>query len=284
VANKEQVALLIQGAEKWNEWRKANPDKLIDLSGADLSGTKLSNVNLKKANLREANLMVADLSGADLTDADLRSVNLMAANLAGANLTNADISGADLTEADLEGAIRDTIFTLSSYASQDLAMVPDKGYILFDTPQQMQVGISEIISIRISKHKTKQFFRELRHFQANKSIETVKISRVMTAELKGDNFKIDALSSEEQIIEDDDLTQWEWNVTPVRQGTQKLIAIITIILKVEDEKGVKTLPVLEKELQVQVNRLYSTKDFISRNWQWLIASAALPIAGLILSR
>ncbi|MEM6432270.1 MAG: pentapeptide repeat-containing protein [Cyanobacteria bacterium P01_D01_bin.115] len=124
MVNEEQVALLKQGAEAWNQWRKDNPDAAIDLigtdlidvtlSGADLFGTNLrdanlSDANLYEANLREANLREANLVGADLRNADLGGVilndaNLFRANLSGANLSGANLSGANLMATDLSGA------------------------------------------------------------------------------------------------------------------------------------------------------------------------------------
>jgi uncharacterized protein YjbI with pentapeptide repeats len=139
MAIKEQVKLLKQGAQEWNEWRKKNPLIEIDLEEADfeeadLSGAILVKVNFIKANLvgaklgkayfdaaylceadlKGADLQEAELLLADLTDADLRSANLAGANLyrislrgailRGTNLMEADLREADLNGADLNGA------------------------------------------------------------------------------------------------------------------------------------------------------------------------------------
>ena len=45
MANPEQVALLKRGVEKWNQWRKDNPDIEIDLMGANLSKAHLDKVH-----------------------------------------------------------------------------------------------------------------------------------------------------------------------------------------------------------------------------------------------
>ena len=46
MANEEHVALLRQGVEVWNAWRRENPDIRPDLCRADLDGTVFMNVNL----------------------------------------------------------------------------------------------------------------------------------------------------------------------------------------------------------------------------------------------
>jgi uncharacterized protein YjbI with pentapeptide repeats len=52
MANQEQLALLKNSVEEWNEWRRNNPDVIIDLMDANLV-----NVNLMDANLINANLV-----------------------------------------------------------------------------------------------------------------------------------------------------------------------------------------------------------------------------------
>src|SRR5450755_1608167 len=89
MANQDQLALLQQGGNTWNDWRLYNPDIVPNLSEANLSNLNLSGANLSGANLR----------GANLSGANLRGANLSGANLRGANLSGADLSGADLSGA-----------------------------------------------------------------------------------------------------------------------------------------------------------------------------------------
>jgi len=84
MANPEHVAILKQGVEVWNQWRKENTQVAPDLFQADLRGADLRKADLREAVLRYADLSYAVLSGADLSEADLSGV---------------DLSGADWTEA-----------------------------------------------------------------------------------------------------------------------------------------------------------------------------------------
>lgn len=144
MASTEQLAILQQGVEVWNQWRTENPKIKIDLtkanlcnaklrevnlSGADLSGIDLSGAFLAEANFFDgtladgilvgtnlvgsflgfANLNGANLSEALIVDADLIDANLSGANLSGAslhhaNLYQAKLCGANLTEAGLIGS------------------------------------------------------------------------------------------------------------------------------------------------------------------------------------
>src|SRR5215211_2573399 len=76
MAKPEHVALLKEGLDGWNKWRRKNRLLEPDLSGANLSKKNLTkaalyHANLTKANLSAANLSMAWLSGVKLSGADL---------------------------------------------------------------------------------------------------------------------------------------------------------------------------------------------------------------------
>lgn len=96
MANQEQIALLSQGVEVWNEWRKDHPEVPINLSRANLT-----DIDLRAANLHKAIMIGANFMGANLSQANLCEVSLWKANLRGAILSKANLKDANLIEADL---------------------------------------------------------------------------------------------------------------------------------------------------------------------------------------
>lgn len=138
MANQEQINILKQGVERWNQWRDENPNEEIDLSQTDFNtaefgktqvtrrstfGTRgnapavrqstfrtggnastLQGVNLSGVNFSHAALHGTNFNGANLSEADLNDSDLMDANLFEANLTRAKLCRAKLRKADLEGA------------------------------------------------------------------------------------------------------------------------------------------------------------------------------------
>jgi Pentapeptide repeats (8 copies) len=129
MANQEHLAILNQGVEAWNQWRREYSDILPDFKEADLSDANLAGANLSGANFTRAYLKKADLSRADLRKANLNythfieaklinadlsralldgtnfcTANLLGADLSDANLTGANLSGANLINADLSRA------------------------------------------------------------------------------------------------------------------------------------------------------------------------------------
>jgi hypothetical protein len=101
MANPEHLAILKQGVEAWNRWRKQQPNLEVDLTRADLEDERLISVNFHGVNLKRATLRGANLSQADLTWANLIHANLSEASLTGADLRDAYLIDTDLHRADL---------------------------------------------------------------------------------------------------------------------------------------------------------------------------------------
>lgn len=99
MADANQLALLLESVEKWNEWKMAHYFERIELSEANLSGADLSGAILDSAWLKDADLSNAKLNGARLIGAYLKG-----ANLSGATFFEANLIRADFEEAQLRGA------------------------------------------------------------------------------------------------------------------------------------------------------------------------------------
>lgn len=124
MADKEQLDILTQSVDDWNEWRRKHKLLIPNFDGASLIGANLYCANLRNTSLIGVNLSGADLEGADfsnsiltgsslgganLRDSDfigaaLRGVMFIGANLCRANFRGADLSGADFDSADLSSA------------------------------------------------------------------------------------------------------------------------------------------------------------------------------------
>jgi uncharacterized protein YjbI with pentapeptide repeats len=98
MANEEQLAILDQGVEAWNDWRQENPAASIDFKRANLRNKQLENVNLAEADLNEAELSFAHLKNANFVFADMDHAVISFANLEGANLSAANLENAYLVD------------------------------------------------------------------------------------------------------------------------------------------------------------------------------------------
>lgn len=97
MANQQQLNLLKEKNDNWNNWREQHPDIKINLSNTNLTAIDLIFTDLSKANLRGADLSGAEIHLSSLVGADLREAKLIGAKLIGTNLSDADLRGANLS-------------------------------------------------------------------------------------------------------------------------------------------------------------------------------------------
>jgi uncharacterized protein YjbI with pentapeptide repeats len=126
MANEEHLAILRQGAEAWNAWRRKHLPLFIKpyLVGADLHTAYLPKVDLHWTDLRKINLRGVNLVGANFSQADLSFADLRGADLRAANLDEADLTGATLFRADLiRGTLRRANLSTANLGLADLRKV-----------------------------------------------------------------------------------------------------------------------------------------------------------------
>ena len=165
-----------------------------------------------------------------------------------------------LTPSDLPEIVKDELEKLSL------------GQILFNPSEEMQFGAKERVEVRIAKTITEDLTKGLKG-RGVPQIEKIKVGTFMKVRLTGDNFDIKAISHEEQLVEGEGFTHWDWDVVPLKSGTQSLLLTVTVRIKIPDygeEK--KDHPVFEKQIKVKVNLIYSTKHFTKSYWQWIVGT------------
>jgi hypothetical protein len=95
---------------------------------------------------------------------------------------------------------------------------------------------------------------------------------LMGVELRGSSFSIGALSPVEQLVVP--MARWEFDVTPVKSGSQTLTLCVTIRIDSPYVGGGRiAVPVLERDINIKVDMVYGTKRFVANNWQWLVGTA-----------
>jgi uncharacterized protein YjbI with pentapeptide repeats len=126
MSNRQAIALLEQGSQAWNDWRKHQQEarpvlehgQFRDawLNGLNLNGAKVGHTDFTRARLLNAKCVGASFehlvfTGADLTGTDFR----------GAHLSHIDFSSSDLSWANLRGAhVAHSRFTAGMLLGADL--------------------------------------------------------------------------------------------------------------------------------------------------------------------
>jgi uncharacterized protein YjbI with pentapeptide repeats len=115
MANEDHVIQIKRGVNRWNTWRKQNPNVVPDLDGANFG-----HVDLREADLRNASLRSANFSGVKLRGADLRGAKLDGAELGSAKLNGVKLDGATLSGANFRGAKLSGHFSSVSFSNVNL--------------------------------------------------------------------------------------------------------------------------------------------------------------------
>jgi uncharacterized protein YjbI with pentapeptide repeats len=121
MANLEHEAILRQGVEAWNQWRKDNPDIRPNLHMADFTGADLRGANFYCVDFGRANLSKAHLMGCIFAVSNLFAVDFRWSNLTEANLSKADLSLASMNDCVLSGVnVYGTVFYLTGLRNANL--------------------------------------------------------------------------------------------------------------------------------------------------------------------
>jgi hypothetical protein len=154
------------------------------------------------------------------------------------------------------------------------------GKVVFNPPNTMRLGVKERLEARISKDEDANLLKSLKG-RGVPQIEELKISEFMKVRLSGEDFNIIPLNEEEQIIGEKGYTEWAWDVTPKKRGKKTLHLHITLRIRLPFGEEKKDHPVMDKEIIIKVNPIYSATSFIVMNWKWILTALIVPLIGWI---
>jgi len=157
------------------------------------------------------------------------------------------------------------------------------GRLMFNPPDSMRLGTTERIEVRITRSPA-DLDDELRTNlvgRGHPQLRDVATSVSMEVTLRGSAFEVDVLSKPQQVVTDSDISTWEFDVRAVKRGMQSLQLCVNLRLLVDGQPDEwRSVPVMERTIDVQVSAPALVGTFIADNWQWL-AGTGLGLAGVI---
>jgi len=152
----------------------------------------------------------------------------------------------------------------------------DINYVMKDT---MLVGKTTIVNVTISESVSNDIIVDKVKSFTNENITTqvIRIAPLMRARLvdpTNENFTIVSISPDEQLVENDDFTKWEWDVTALKEGSNKLKLTVDVIY----DSGSKNVEVFEDFIYVYSDRTWWDNfiDFMDENWKWFLSTLMIP--------
>lgn len=148
------------------------------------------------------------------------------------------------------------------------------GHVAYKIPTEMKVRNTYQVIVRISK-STAKIYENI-----NGEVKTTTIPVTETMEVKlidpspDDRKMFDVIADNDaiQLVENDEsITQWTWNVTPIRTGQAHLKVMIAIITN-----GNKKETVYQDVVNVDTNLGKQIPFFFGKYWQWMLSTLVIP--------
>ncbi len=161
------------------------------------------------------------------------------------------------------------------------------GTMAYSVPEEMKVGNTYNIKLRISKDNNKiQLINGDRDITISDTsiksivtIESIRVEPIMSAQLVSDekSFEIKSLSTEVQNIEESGYTEWQWLIKPLKGGENFLKLVVKVRVKEDGQEFYKDITVFDKKIPVKSNTIFTVKSFLSQYWQWIMTTVIIPL-------
>jgi hypothetical protein len=155
------------------------------------------------------------------------------------------------------------------------------GTIAFNTPERVAlhetVQVQLVLGVRMGEDEL------VLRIEESGPVEThqIRVGDRMAARLvAGPGFEVQPITPEVQTITSIEPTEWRWNVTAIRGGTQRLELTLDALIDVEGERVSRSLRTFSRTIEVQVSSRQRVIAFVGANWQWLWAAIVFPLIGI----
>lgn len=132
----------------------------------------------------------------------------------------------------------------------------DRGWFSVDAPSAMLVGLATKISAGAIRKELNRRILQATLEHDRPQVEAALLGKLLRVELVPDSeedFSIRALSEPEQPVLASEVTRWEWLVTPVQPGAEKVLRVLaTNLVDVDGRRLTKSHPVKTLTVRVQI--------------------------------
>jgi len=164
--------------------------------------------------------------------------------------------------------------------AQLAALAP--GEIVFNPPDTMREGRSERITVRIARADAEARIKSGLEGRGVAQAEAIEVGTFMRVRLYGDGFQVTPRSDENQAVPETGFAEWIFDVLPEAGGSMMLTLAVAVRFKLPGSDEVTDLPVLTRDITVQVDAWWRAKQLFAANWQWFlggIGSVLVALAG-----
>ncbi|MDQ4033465.1 MAG: hypothetical protein M3332_14945 [Actinomycetota bacterium] len=161
---------------------------------------------------------------------------------------------------------------VDSYKDSTLAQLEDiakreleSGVILYNPPEQMQVGVVVRVEVRIAREESDDLDEGLQG-KGDPRVEGLLVGTTMRARLEGSAFDITPIGSDIQQLMSKGFREWRWDVIPTESGSHPLFLIVSVLHE-RYPSPIQEAPPFERRIDVSVNPGYSLSKWLANNWE-----------------
>lgn len=143
------------------------------------------------------------------------------------------------------------------------------GNIVFNSPPIINLNETRTIQLFLGVKATIEELKQMIEAEGNKKGASIKVANRMEARLSGTNFAITAVTPEVQVVSRNDVTEWKWEVKPVREGRHHLHLTLSVLLNVDGETTSKAIRTFDNEIEVEVTLVQQVGSFIENHVEFL---------------
>jgi hypothetical protein len=155
------------------------------------------------------------------------------------------------------------------------------GKIAFESPLRMGLNETKLVEVRIARQFNQDLTRGLAT-SGHPAVEEITVGPFMSATLTGSAFQISPVTPENQIIPEDKITAWRWQVHPTDWGKQQLTLQMCARLQLPDKREEQWCSdaFYQRDIQVDVSYSYAATHFIKNNATWTLGTVGAGTSGL----
>lgn len=169
--------------------------------------------------------------------------------------------------------------------------VPDKDQITDDIMSQLEPAnmvftvdpkrsnISEQISVTMLIDFTKSI-DELKKLTKQAEITSsarIEVSKVVVARVIAPDFNVIAITPEEQPVSHTSVTQWQWELIPLKTGKHEIHVSVNAEVNVDGNSKVRNIETFSETIVIEITPWQVVRGWLSQYWQWLFTTLILPL-------
>jgi hypothetical protein len=148
----------------------------------------------------------------------------------------------------------------------------------YTVPNDMNVD--EVATVTLIVNPSKTIEEITREIGGDSVTGEMLVSRILTAEISSSDFDITKLTPARQAVDDDQNTEWKWNIKPRGPGASRQFTIsVSALVYVYGEKTERFIDTYHGRVNVHITPKQQANQWISQHWQWAWGALLVPLGG-----